>query len=179
MAIEIANLAGAYNLVWPDERWPHPPTSRSVRRINKTLAIELPESLIEFAKRSRACVRWMSSLGEDFDSPHHILRVYSRVRRIRRRALGSGGKWEYVKPPSFVPINKGHDDDFECLVTSERNPETGEYPIQYWSPPRILGPTRNASFPEYMEETLRAWAASMRPPIRDRVLAILSADGSE
>jgi hypothetical protein len=174
MSIEIPSLARAYDLLYPGERWDHPPTSRSLRRIRQTLSIELPQSLIDFTRQSGACRNWLASLGEDFDSPLHILHVYARVRRIRRRALHGGGRWEYVKPPGFVPINHGHDADFDCLDTSEKSAESGEFPIQYWSPPRILGPTRNTSFSEYMEETIRAWAANARQPIRDRVFELLS-----
>ena len=174
MDIDVAILVRAYDALHPGHWWSYPPTSRSLRRIRKTLSIVLPSSLVAFARESSACSRWLASLGEDFDSPLHILHVHSRVSRIRRRRIGGGGAWEYVKPAGFVPFTHGYDSDFDCLDTSERNEEPDEFPIQYWSPPRILGELRYPSFPEYMYSTIRYWEANTRGPLGKRALGILA-----
>jgi hypothetical protein len=83
------------------------------------------------------------------------------------------GRWEFVKPAAFVPFNHGYDTDYDCLDRSAFDPATGEYAIQYWSPPRILGEERYGSFPEYMEDCIRSWAETARSPVKDAVLSII------
>ena len=175
MTIPIADLACAYDALHPETTaaWPFPPTASSIRRINRTLSIQLPASLIEFASTSGACHHWLASLGEDDDADHHILRVTSRTRRMRRRRLGGGGRWEYVKPAAFIPINRGHDNDYDCLDAEAFDPSTGEYAIQYWAPPRRFGGRRFDSFADYIASHLRGWAKHSREPGRSIARAIV------
>ena len=173
--IPITDLARAYDALYPysAEKWLSPPTAGSVRRINETLSIRLPDSLLAFVTQCGACHRWLASLGEDFESDRHILKVAARTRRIRRRIIGGKGRWEYVRPPLFVPFTHGYDDDYNCLDGAAFDAGTGEYTIQYWAPPRILGDTRYRSFPEYMESCIRWWATHAKKPQREAVLSIL------
>jgi hypothetical protein len=164
MTMSIADLARAYEALFPGskENCPFPPTDSSIRRINEALSIRLPESLIWFAANTGACQNWLASLGEDYESGCHILQLAARTRKIRRRVVGGRGLWEFVKPAAFVPFNHGDDRDYDCLDLTAFDPATGEYAIQYWSPPRILGEQRYSSFPEYMEDCIRSWAACAR-----------------
>ena len=136
MDTPITDLARAYDALYPRSLggWPFPPTERSIERINDTLSIRLPGSLVWFAANTSACEHWLASLGEDFESAHHILQIASRARKIRRRVIGGLGRWEYVKPAAFVPFNHGHDNDYDCLDGNALDPSTGEYAIQYWAP---------------------------------------------
>jgi hypothetical protein len=167
MAIPISDLVRAYDALHPGttDKWPFPPTASSIRRINATLSIQLPASLLQFASDSSACHHWLASLGEDYDAHHHILRVTSRTRRIRRRMPGGGG-WEYVKPAAFIPINRGHDHDYDCLDADAFDPSTAEYAIQYWAPPRIFGTYRFDGFADCIASHIRAWAKHSRTPGR-------------
>lgn len=178
MTIPIADLAKAYDALHPGttDKWPYPPTAASIRRINDALSIQLPVSLLQFASNSCACHHWLASLGEDFDAYHHILRTTSRARKFRRRVLGVRGAWEQVKPAAFIPINRGHDHDYDCLDADSLDPSTGEYAIQYWAPPRIFGNGRFDSFPEYMAWHIRAWAKHRMRPGRATALSIVGED---
>lgn len=175
MTIPIADLARAYDALHPrtSEKWPFPPTTSSIRRINQTLSIQLPASLAWFVSNSSACHHWLASLGEDYDSHRHILRMASRTRRFRRRALGGSGTWEYVKPASFIAINHGYDHDYDCLDVNSFDASTGEYAIQYWAPPRMFGNCRFDSFPDYMASHIRAWAKHSQRPGNATALSIL------
>lgn len=175
MTAPLSDLARAYDALHPRaaDSWPFPPTPLSIRRINEALSLELPESLLWFTANTSACHHWLASLGEDFDSWNHILHMASRTRRIRRRVVGGHGRWEYVKPETFVPFNHGYDQDYDCLDTGTRNLSTGEYAIQHWSPPRVLGEHRFGSFPEYIEWHIKGWAAHSRAPVKEAVFAIV------
>ena len=175
MPIPITDLARAYDTLYPYsvEKWPSPPTARSIRRINETLSIRLPDSLLAFVTQCGACHNWLASLGEDFESELHILKVAARTRRIRRRIIGGKGRWEYVRPPLFVPFTHGYDDDYDCLDGASFDASTGEYVIRYWSPPRIFGGTGYDSFPEYMEATIRYWASHAKKPQKEAVYSII------
>lgn len=177
MTIPIADLARAYDALHPEttDPWPFPPTASSIRRINEALSIQLPASLIQFVSLSSACHHWLASLGEDYDAHHHILRMTSRMRRFRRRMLGGGG-WEYVKPVAFVPINRGHDHDYDCLDADAFDPSTGEYAIQYWAPPRMFGTQRFDTFADYITSHIRAWAKHSRRPGSATALPIVGLD---
>ena len=177
MTIPIADLARAYDALHPETKdlWPFPPTASSIRRINEALSIQLPASLLQFASNSSACHHWLASLGEDYDAHHHILRMTSRTRRFRRRILGGGGGWEQVKPAAFIPINRGHDHDYDCLDADSLDSSTGEYAIQYWAPPRMFGNCRFDSFPDYMASHIRAWAKHSQRPGNATALSILGA----
>jgi hypothetical protein len=174
MTTPIADLARAYDALHPGSGpCPFPPTERSIRLINAALSVRLPDSLVWFAANTGACRHWIASLGEDFDHHHHILHVAARVRKIRRRVIGGHGRWEQVKPAAFVPFTHGHDSDYDCLDAASLDPYTGEYAIQYWAPPRILGNERYSSFPKYIEASIRSWTEHAGAPVKAAVLAII------
>lgn len=175
MTIQIADLARAYDALFPENsgHCPFPPTERSIHCINEALSIRLPDSLVWFAANTSACQNWLAGLGENFESRQHILCLTSRSRKIRRRVIGGHGRWEFVKPAAFVPFNHAYDDDYDCFDSGAFDPSTGEYAIQYWAPPRLLGDQRYSSFPQYMESCIRSWAEDARTPVKDAVLSVL------
>lgn len=174
MTTPIGDLARAYDALHPGraDSWPFPPTKQSIRRINEALSIQLPDSLVWFAANTSACQHWLVSLGDDVESGHHILRLAARTRKLRRRVPGGPGRWEFVKPAAFIPLNHGYDGDYDCLDAGAFDLSTGEYAIQYWTPPRDLGERYN-SFPQYMENCIRSWAEHAHTPVKDAVLSII------
>jgi len=147
-----------------------PPTDRSIARINAELGIELPSSLIEFARRSQNFGAWFCSLGEDYDSHAHILAMNRDFHSPDREGMYAPGPM----PPYLVMINHGHDDDCDCLdLRVPRSPED-EYSLAYWSPGEdavALAP----SFADYLRFHLGHWMEGLRKDRRALVRAILDA----
>ncbi len=114
-----------------------PPSPTSIAKINAHLDIELPGRLIDFASYSSRYGCWGASLGEDYRSDNHIIRINSRYKRMRRRR--HGGRWRAAKPESYVVLNEAHDDDCICLDRDSKDERTGEYHILYWYPGMTAG----------------------------------------
>ncbi len=131
----------------------HPrPTKHSIAKINEHFRITLPHSLLEFVRCWRSSGTLFASLGADYGSPNHIIRInsYWRQRRRTRRI-----------PGNLVVINQCHDEDCDCLDLARFDSTTGEYAIQYWFP----GTTDEivySSFPEYMNVRLKDWEPSKK-----------------
>ncbi len=169
-------LIAAYNALHEhrdQSEWAFPPTQTSLERISEILKIRLPDALIEFSTETGATGRWLASLGEDYTSFCHILKLNKFCRKLRRRKIGGHGQWEFVKPQNFIVFNRGFDQDYDCFDTSAYNAESGEYEIQYWSPPRIFGDTRYKSFNDYMESHIRSWSKYAVRDVKERVLQLL------
>jgi hypothetical protein len=132
-----------------------PPTVESVRRINHELGVRLPESFLDFARRCDCYGVWFASIGEDFESPTHIL----NLNRIFHTDYGDG----YMPlPEPLVLINHGYDGDCDCIDSSVQNAE-GEYSIIYWDceASSSFVPTELfASFPLYLERIAKDVARS-------------------
>ena len=145
----------ANDLPMARRRFQHPrPTQFSIRRINEHFRITLPESLLEFVRSWRSSGNWFASLGDDYDSPFHIIRMnsYWRRRRPTRRI-----------PRNFVIFNLGHDEDCDCFNLDVYDPASGEYEIRYWYP----GFEEVVSYPSffnYMDFQINGW---QKP--RDRI----------
>jgi len=131
-----------------EQRFQHPrPSEFSIRRINEHFQMTLPESLLEFVRSWRSSGRWFASLGGDYDSPEHIIRInsYWRRRRITRRL-----------PHNFVVFNLCHDEDCDCFNLGAYDRTTGEYEIRYWYP----GFNEIVSYPSllhYMDLQISGW----------------------
>jgi hypothetical protein len=97
------------------------PTFESVATIEAQLGCKLPNSLVRFASAAPNYGNWLASIGPDYDSPTHILKINS-------------DNYIQHKPGNFVIINIGFDEDYECMDTQTYHPETDEYLITYWSP---------------------------------------------
>src|SRR3954469_5593881 len=141
--IEKANAALLYQ-----RKCQHPrPTEFSIRRISEHFQISLPQSLLEFVRSWRASGTWFASLGDDYDSPLHIIRInsYYRRRRMTRRL-----------PRNLVIFNQCHDEDCDCFNLEAYDPATGEYEIRYWYP----GFDEVVSYPSflhYMDFQISGW----------------------
>lgn len=126
----------------------HPrPTKHSIAKINEHFGIGLPHSLLEFVRCWHSSGILFASLGTDYGSFNHIIRInsYWRHRRRTRRI-----------PRNLVVINQCHDEDCDCLDLAKFDSTTGEYAIQYWFP----GTTDEivySSFPEYINAQLKGW----------------------
>jgi hypothetical protein len=145
-----------------------PPTPASIARINAELGIELPASLVDFARRSQKFGAWFCSLGEDYDNFLHILEM-NRLFKARQR---SGYKRWQRMPPHLVIFNHGHDDDCDCFdLRLPRSPQ-GEYWIAYWSPFEDDVSLAD-NFADYLDQHLLAWCEHMHRDTREQLRALL------
>jgi hypothetical protein len=145
-----------------------PPTAASIARINAELGIELPPTLVDFARRATKFGAWFCSLGEDYDNFTHILAM-NRLFHAGQR--GGYKRWRPM-PKHLVIFNHGHDDDCDCFdLRLPRSPQ-GEYWISYWSPgedDRSLAD----NFPYYLGQHLLAWGANLHKDRREALRALL------
>ena len=125
------------------------PSEWSVRKINAHFGIELPHELVLFAKLSKSFGSWFASLGDDYDSPSHIIRINSYWRRRRKtRAI----------PRNLLIINRGFDDDLDCIDLESFDGSTGAFSIRYWFPGCVAEEsTVYPSFNDYMQTHVEAW----------------------
>jgi hypothetical protein len=126
------------------------PTDGSVSRVNEHFSIRLPAELVQLAKHSKYYPAYFLSLGPDYQSHCHIIRVnsYWRRRRPKRRI-----------PRNLVVITQGYmDDRFWCLDTSAPTNE-GDYAVQFWCPEPMTWfgepVLRYPSFAEYIEGVIK------------------------
>lgn len=101
------------------------PSPDSIQRIEAHFSIRLPALLLELAQHSAAFGARFASLGDDFSSPDHIVRInsYWRGRRRTRRL-----------PRNLVVVTHSSHDEFWCLDTDAND----EPPVQFWHPDPIL-----------------------------------------
>ena len=138
----------ANDLPMSQHKFQHPrPTEFSIRRISEHFHMTLPGSLLEFVRSWRASGRWFASLGDDYESPEHIIRInsYWKRRRVTRRL-----------PHNFVVFNLCHDEDCDCFNLDGYDRASGEYEIQYWYP----GFSEVVSYPSllhYMDLQISGW----------------------
>lgn len=147
-----------------------PPTARSVERINSALGIELPGSILQFAKMSAKFGAWFASLGEDYESPFHIITV-NGVFHAPDRPGYEREEWKPM-PRHLVMFNHGHDDDCDCFDTSSRDSESGEYRTHYWNP-FASHDQAFESFAAYMQRHITGWVEAKRGPERERLRRLL------
>jgi SMI1 / KNR4 family (SUKH-1) len=139
-----------------------PPTTASVSRINHDLGIELPTSFVAFAALCPRYGTWFASIGDDYDSYLHILRL-----NIGFHADDIEDEPNHL-PPWLILFNHGHDGDCDCFDTRSRT-SSGEHPLLYYSipdsdqlqPPSIPQPLA-ASFQDYLDELSNRMANSYR-----------------
>jgi hypothetical protein len=135
---------------WGSSAYPsRPPTNESVRRINAELGITLPPLFIEMAAACSSYGGWFNSIGDDFDSHLHILKMNSMFR-------------EEGLPPRYVLFNHGHDGDCDAWDT-EALPSADELPIFYFDydcERRDFSGLRPmaSSFADYLDEFVRTHA---------------------
>jgi hypothetical protein len=133
-----------------------PATRTSMARIEKELDVRVPPLLVELSQRSPGFGVLFAGLGEDWESPGHILRLNETVHRARRR---DGIR---ALPAALVMFNRG--EDHECVCWDrDRAGEGGEHPIVWCR--TDVGVTRRGgrtAFRRELEivpagETLREW----------------------
>ncbi|MBL8297148.1 MAG: SMI1/KNR4 family protein [Rhodanobacteraceae bacterium] len=111
------------------------PTAGSLSRIETHFGIRLPRPLIALARGSRYFGPRFASLGANYESPLHIIRINSHWRRRRRtRRL----------PRGLVIITTDHDDNYWCLDTSQTASGDDAYPLQFWSPQPLIYPSESS-----------------------------------
>ena len=109
------------------------PTRESVGRINSHFRIILPELLVALGQGAKNYSAIFASIGTDYGSAAHIIRLNSYWRRRRRtRRI----------PAYLVIITQGFmDDQFWCLNISRMGPGLDPYPVQFWCPVRLDYPS--------------------------------------
>jgi hypothetical protein len=118
-----------------------PPTAESVERIESTLHIKLPQLFIDVAAACSSYGGWFNSIGDDYESHAHILRLNAGFR-------------ESGLPPRYILMNHGHDGDCDAWDT-EAPPIGGELPIVYFN----FDNDANDDGP-YLFQGLKAYASS-------------------
>ena len=134
----------------------HPrPTDGSINRINTHFGIRLPRTLLQLAKHSKNYNAMFLSLGADYTSRSHIIRVnsYWRRRRPKRRI-----------PRHLVIVTHGYTDDlFWCLDVSAPASDGDGYAMQFWCPDELIYPSddrpvqRYPDFDSYLAGVIK-WA---------------------
>jgi hypothetical protein len=127
------------------------PTPASIAQVNAHFGVILPHELIQLAAESRSYSSWFASVGPDFMSPTHIVRInsYWRQRRRKRRI-----------PPNLVAFTIGFDDEFWCF---EKTTPSDGLAVQFWSPHEIVysnpepPTTAYESFQLYLSGQIFAW----------------------
>lgn len=130
------------------------PTDGSINKVNAHFGIHLPRNLVQLAKHSKNYNACFLSIGSDYQSPSHIIRVnsYWRRRRPRRRI-----------PRHLVIITEGSmDDRFWCLDTSAPSSDDNDaYAVQFWCPDEIIYPShdrptlRYPNFEQYIDGVIK------------------------
>jgi hypothetical protein len=142
------NSAVKFDEVIEDFWEPHPkPTDSSLVEIGSRLKLCIPKELVDFAKASNRFSNIFLSLGDDYESPNHIIssNIYWKNRRRTRRL-----------PSDLVIITNGFiDEDFWCLVRPPLPSSTTNVAVEYWSPAPIGYPKESHRGPRY--ETFTAF----------------------
>ena len=95
------------------------PTESSIRIISERLGFTLPSDFIAFANICPAYDAWFGSIGEDFESPVHILEVNAEFHSP-----------DILLPAELIVINHGYDDDLDCYDL-RKTEEESRYSICY------------------------------------------------
>ncbi|MFN8673312.1 MAG: SMI1/KNR4 family protein [Candidatus Sericytochromatia bacterium] len=123
------------------------PNDSSIKKIETHFGFKLPESFIEFAKKSNSFSSFFSSLGNDYKNISHIIRINSYWRNRRKtRAI----------PKNLIIFTLGYDEDFYCFDLDNFDPIKNEYQIQYWSP-NVNDGKKFLDFIEYLENQVYFW----------------------
>ena len=135
-------------------------TAKSVARIEAELKIALPQDFIELSQKCAPYGGWFSSIGEDFESPNHILRANESFRE-------EDDDYQPL-PLHLVMLNHGHDGDCDCWDTSREPNADGGFPIIYFD--ATTGEVRNSnydfpSFASYLEYLCRAHSRRAEPKL--------------
>jgi hypothetical protein len=129
------------------------PTSASLERISRELGIRVPALFAYLASHCPVYGGWFASIGEDYDSPVHIMKLNWAF-----RDLGL--------PAHLVMLNHGHDGDCDCWDLTQTH--EGEHPIVYVRVEQRdsarVGALQGTSFREYLERYCRQHAT--RTPVR-------------
>lgn len=124
------------------------PTVESVQEIENTLKIKLPMTLIKFAELSKSYGNWLASIGPDYTSNTHIIRINEELRKSPKF------------PQNFVAINVGYDEAWDCIDLDTFEPARGEYLITYWA--EDVSPREAdlyGSFHEYISGCIKNWSS--------------------
>ena len=119
----------------------HPlPTEKSVSKIEEHFKIKLPKLLLQLAEHGKNFSSRFLSLGSDFESHSHIIRVNSYWRRRRRTKR---------VPENLVVLTQGWmDNRFWCLDCSAPDEHKSDYAIQFWCPEKIFYASESDRPPE-------------------------------
>jgi hypothetical protein len=101
-----------------------PPTADSIRRIDQVLKVTLPPAFARFAEEGPICGTWFASIGADYESRMHILKLNEGFREPNDE-----GK---PLPPDLILFSHGHDGDCHGLDHG-LDERSKQYSIRYWN----------------------------------------------
>jgi hypothetical protein len=139
-----------------------PPTSNSLKKIQRELSIYIPEDYQRIATDCPTYGVWLGGLGEDYEHPFHILQNNKHYHNSDD---------SLTLPQHLIIINLGHDDDCDCWNTQETT-IYDEYPIIYTSLGLEPSGRRFESFREYIEDFAISTALS-QPKTRLRAKKLI------
>lgn len=129
---------------WTGSWYPSKPaTKESVAFIENALKILLPRDFVEFSRLVYNYGVWFGSIGDDYDSHNHLLRLNEAFHQAENGGI--------ALPEGWVLINHGHDGDCDCLDVSSGS--GSEYLIYYINVECPREPVLMArTFREYLEK---------------------------
>jgi hypothetical protein len=143
---------------WGASSWypSSPPTEFSIKQIEEELKIRLPPLFIEVAQSCPLYGGWFGSIGEDFRSHNHMLRINHGLR-------------EDGLSPRYVLLNHGHDGDCDAWDCDAHPTSADESPILYFNYDcdrhELQGlHVKATSFAEYIDTFVRT--AAPRCPVK-------------
>ena len=142
---ELAAQKGTQWKMWAGPCFPsEPATAASVVYIESRLQIRLPQDFVEFSRLAPDYGVWFGSIGEDYDSHNHLLRLNEEFRRP--------DDWRAALSDRWVMLNHGHDGDCDCWdVSADGDPEHSIWyvDVETQAEPVLIATT----FKDYLERS--------------------------
>ncbi|HEX7862322.1 MAG TPA: SMI1/KNR4 family protein [Verrucomicrobiae bacterium] len=172
---ELFEIVTSERSQWPWARG-KPPSAASVRQIEVSLGIRIPDEFQRLAATCPSYASWLASIGDDFASEVHLLKLNQLY---HANILEEDG---YAPlPEHYVMLNHGYDGDCDCWDTRVVT-EEGEHPIVYVSVDNEVTTIgkRFETFREYAKSYVLSRAADAPDPrARKRALEIIKQWGED
>lgn len=146
---QLASLKKQKWLPWTCSWYPSKPaTAASVAHIEETLSFRIPKDFIELSCLASNYGVWFGSIGDDYQSHNHLLRLNEAFHDANLQAEASC----IALPVHWILINHGHDGACDCFDINAPQKD-GEYLIyhmnvEYPQQPKLIA----RSFRQYLND---------------------------